>query len=202
MKAKDTLTRVKFKALVTQLRPDGSDVHVVEAFLPWRDGFSKFPTEMFIRGDEEAKLVAALKKWPADTAIELLLTPGRVKGNKTDDGQFGSYFWNVAGIGGGGVEPDRPDTEDDAPLFEEEGEEHVEPPAQGPSQSHWDVRERIIGASWAIDQGRSAVQYQHPNPDEFPNTMDNSLVEDEYLAEVAKMAQRFLKMRDYLAKQK
>ena len=77
---------------------------------------------------------------------------------------------------------EEPKPAEEAPLFPED--------VPAAPKSHWDSREAIIGASWAIDQAQKAWQYLHPQE---PGP------QDEYLEAVRVIAQEMLAIRDGLA---
>jgi hypothetical protein len=68
------------------------------------------PVGYFIRGDE---LIARIRTLEGQTA-NLVIGPDRVKKDKTDDGNYGSYWWSVLSEGAIDVQaPPKPDPQPD-----------------------------------------------------------------------------------------
>jgi hypothetical protein len=69
-----------------------------------------YPVGYFIRGDE---LIERIKTMEGQTA-NLVIGPDRVKKDKADDGNYGSYWWSVLSEGAVDVQaPPRPDPKPD-----------------------------------------------------------------------------------------
>ena len=204
LKAKPKTVRVKFKSLLTKRLADGGDVYEVEAFMPYErgpGGYSKFETRFFVRDNEE-RIKDTLTKWPAETPIELVLTPGKVKDDKVDDGQHASYWWNVTDVAPSALAPgaNQPaQAAEEPPLFPPE--EAGPPPAgteRARPQDYWDAKDALIGMSWAIQEARAVVVAYHGGDKvggwrpEFWDTIKK---------EIADLAPKFLAMREYLLEQ-
>ena len=132
----------------------------MEAAIPFEKGpggCSKWATKFFVRGNED-KVAEALAKWPAETPIELVFAPGKVKDDKVDDGHFQSYWWNVTDLapsteGTPAKLPVQAPIVGKEPLFgDDEDPEAQAPVAKRPPQpaGYWDDKDRIIGASCAV----------------------------------------------------
>ncbi len=208
MKAKAQFMQFKVKDVHVEVTPDGKDTYTADLLAPFRQGFSIYPTTMFIHGSDlvNAKEIYDYLAARKGQVVNLHITP-RLKKDKEDDGEFKSYWWNITGLQ---LEigqpkptasvPAKPDTgaEDEAePLFPADTPED-EPPKQGQPKDYWAAREAIIGMSWAIDQARQVVLAVKPPDGGFGDVDLSRKVINEFLADVANLAPRFLGMRDTL----
>lgn len=92
------LIKFKFKSLETVVGGDGRKTTRLSAFPPYGDGYSKFPIEMFVTGENSVAIEFELSNVTPGQEITLSVYPAKKKAEKPDDGAFGSYFWNIDGI--------------------------------------------------------------------------------------------------------
>jgi len=159
LKATPIRQRIKFGSIEAKFASDGNEIFKVKMFLPYGQGFSKYPTELFLRGDVET-MASILKGCAEGILLTAELTPAKVKADKKDDGKFGSYFWNLTDFALVGTDKPlassaKPQMATDEPLFlPEENQRRFTP-------STYDARQQGIEAGWAIDQGRQWYQFLH-----------------------------------------
>lgn len=201
LKAKPHEIICRLKGVELKPTPDGRVAYKVIVSAPFQSGYSKFPTEMFIRGSElvnAKEMYDWLAKQPKESILKLRVAPGKVKQGKQDDGELSSYFWNLVGVPTGawaGAPVAVPAAKDEeTPLFPEN-----EPPVKGTERArpkdYWDAKDALISMSWAIQEARAVVMAYHGG-DKMggwrPEFWDN------IKQEIADLAPRFLAMRDYL----
>ena len=99
IKAQPHIRAFKFKELEKVLKTDGHGYRVL-AQAPYGSGYSKYPTSMFVHGDEATveEIADLLGKVPTGTVVRFSLVPGKLKDEKPDDGEYPNYFWNVDGV--------------------------------------------------------------------------------------------------------
>ncbi len=205
IKAKAQFMQFKVKDVHVEVTPDGKDTYTADLLAPFRQGFSIYPTTMFIHGSDlvNAKEIYDYLAARKGQVVTLHTTP-RLKKDKDDDGDFKSYWWNITGLQ---LEIGQPKTAVPVPAkpdtaFRAEGEDEPlfpdEPPKQGQPKDYWAAREAIIGMSWAIDQARQVVLAVKPPDGGFGDVDLSRKVINEFLADVANLAPRFLGMRDTL----
>ena len=126
-----------------------------------------YPVGYFIRGDA---LVEQIKGMEGQTA-NLVIGPDRVKKDKSDDGNYGSYWWSVLSEGAvdvqappkpkpdpSGEPPDIPPNHQDAPWYIDQAKPHEIPPnpaALGACHNH--AVDFIVRGILPVPEGRELV---------------------------------------------
>ena len=120
----------------------------------------EFPVGYFIRGDALVEQIRAMEGQTAN----LVISPDRVKQNKTDDGNYGSYWWSVLSEGAIDVQaPPKPSPEPDPT-----GEPREIPPnpaALGACHNH--AVEFIVRGVLPLPEGRELFGWIHELRDRF-----------------------------------
>tara|TARA_Y100000310_G_scaffold303781_1_gene342389 strand:- start:348 stop:926 length:579 start_codon:yes stop_codon:yes gene_type:complete len=93
----------KYKDIDLRYTPEGDESYTLEVYPKYGQGWSQYPISMFLRGDSEERrsLYEVFTEIQEGNIINLEIVSGKTKQGKSDDGQFGSYFWNVAGFANG-----------------------------------------------------------------------------------------------------
>lgn len=220
--------QVKMKALEKSPGQDGMSYRVI-AYGKLRNGnFGTYANQRyFVHGSEEQPkdmLGEFLDGLQPDTVLDVRMTPGNLRQNKTDDGDFGSYFWNITHVfkvAGMPVKMDTPPSNTRRAPQQSDRDKAFEEATSGPSEEEGAHQEqqpapqettgqpvvrldptgaRIV-ASWAIDHAIVTYAYMHPRATDMaaagPNAGQEN--EDSMLAEVHRIAWRLIKMQGHIA---